>query len=187
MASIDNVPDTVSPEPHQTTQASATETNPASEKETTTVAPQTSSSAATLPPEKSGAVVNESASRSDGAAAEESSVRPTETTITTTTPQTSADPETTTVTEGELSDQSKAAVKEAEDTGPSLVITLLLTTGARHPFKIDGKYLRKRGVNVENYDPFCMSVYTLKELIWREWRSGKISRRGYFIDHADSL
>ncbi|KAF7586316.1 hypothetical protein BBP40_009081 [Aspergillus hancockii] len=57
-----------------------------------------------------------------------------------------------------------------EDPGPSLVITLLLTSGSRHPFKIDGKYLRKRSVNVENYDPFAMSVYTLKELIWREWR-----------------
>ncbi|KAJ5894220.1 hypothetical protein N7495_005911 [Penicillium taxi] len=59
---------------------------------------------------------------------------------------------------------------DAEDTGPSLVITLLLTTGSRHPFTIDGKYLRKRNVNVENHDPFAMSVYTLKELIWREWR-----------------
>jgi hypothetical protein len=64
------------------------------------------------------------------------------------------------------------AAKEEEDTGPSLVITLLLITGSRHPFKIDGKYLRKRSVNVENYDPFAMSVYTLKELIWREWRQG---------------
>ncbi|OJJ77133.1 hypothetical protein ASPBRDRAFT_24841 [Aspergillus brasiliensis CBS 101740] len=65
---------------------------------------------------------------------------------------------------------SDEAAKEEEDTGPSLVITLLLITGSRHPFKIDGKYLRKRSVNVENYDPFAMSVYTLKELIWREWR-----------------
>ncbi|KAE8376904.1 ubiquitin-related domain-containing protein [Aspergillus bertholletiae] len=60
-------------------------------------------------------------------------------------------------------------VKE-EDQGPSLMITLLLTSGSRHPFKIDGKYLQKRSVNVENHDPFAMSVYTLKELIWREWR-----------------
>lgn len=64
--------------------------------------------------------------------------------------------------------------KEVEGPGPSLAITLLLTTGARHPFTIDGKYLQKRSVNVENYDPFAMSVYTLKELIWREWRSGKL-------------
>ncbi|KAJ6037160.1 hypothetical protein N7540_001439 [Penicillium herquei] len=66
--------------------------------------------------------------------------------------------------------------KELEDAGPSLHITLLLTTGSRHPFTIDGKYLRKRSVNVENHDPFAMSVYTLKELIWREWRSDWESR-----------
>jgi hypothetical protein len=71
------------------------------------------------------------------------------------------------------SDQSEdISGKEVEDAGPSLVITLLLTTGSRHPFTIDAKYLRKQSVNVENDDPFAMSVYTLKELIWREWRSG---------------
>ncbi|KAE8354382.1 ubiquitin-related domain-containing protein [Aspergillus coremiiformis] len=64
----------------------------------------------------------------------------------------------------------KASDAKEEDQGPSLVITLLLTSGSRHPFQIDGQYLRKRSVNVENYDPFAMSVYTLKELIWREWR-----------------
>ncbi|KAJ5741378.1 hypothetical protein N7533_010787 [Penicillium manginii] len=61
--------------------------------------------------------------------------------------------------------------KEMEDNGPSLDITLLLTTGSRHPFTIDGKYLKKRSITVENNDPFAISVYTLKELIWREWRS----------------
>ncbi|GIJ86014.1 hypothetical protein Asppvi_004887 [Aspergillus pseudoviridinutans] len=65
---------------------------------------------------------------------------------------------------------SDAAAKEVEDSGPSLNITLLLTTGSRHPFEIDGKYLRKRGINVEGNDPFAMSVYTLKELIWKDWR-----------------
>ena len=70
-------------------------------------------------------------------------------------------------------DGSGKEVEEDADAGPSLVITLLLTTGSRHPFTIDGKYLKKRSVNVENSDPFLMSVYTLKELIWREWRSGK--------------
>ncbi|CAI7578597.1 hypothetical protein PCG10_005924 [Penicillium crustosum] len=68
-------------------------------------------------------------------------------------------------------DGSGKELEEDTDAGPSLVITLLLTTGSRHPFTIDGKYLKKRSVNVENYDPFLMSVYTLKELIWREWRS----------------
>ena len=57
-----------------------------------------------------------------------------------------------------------------------LVITLLLTSGARHPYKIDEKYLTKRNVNVPGVtesgkkDPFSISVYTLKELILREWR-----------------
>lgn len=47
---------------------------------------------------------------------------------------------------------------------------LLLTTGARHPYKIDEKYLKKRNVTVEAMDPYNISVYTLKELIWRDWR-----------------
>jgi hypothetical protein len=73
-----------------------------------------------------------------------------------------------------LSDASDAApAKEVESPSPSLTITLLLTTGSRHPFEIDGKYLRKRGINVESNDPFAMSVYTLKELIWKEWRQGR--------------
>lgn len=58
-------------------------------------------------------------------------------------------------------------------------ITLLLTTGARHPFTIDQKYLKKRHVGAtaeqqEELDPFEISVYTLKELIWKDWRDGEI-------------
>ncbi|KAI9752490.1 MAG: hypothetical protein M4579_005614 [Chaenotheca gracillima] len=49
-------------------------------------------------------------------------------------------------------------------------IILLLTSGARHPYKIDERYLKKRNVNNVDGDPFSISVYTLKELIWREWR-----------------
>lgn len=60
--------------------------------------------------------------------------------------------------------------KDEEDAGPSLMITLLLTSGARHPFKLDRKYLQKRNVEVPNNDPFELSVYKLKELILREWR-----------------
>lgn len=56
--------------------------------------------------------------------------------------------------------------------GPVLVIMLLLTTGARHPYKIDEKYLKKRNVSIEGNDPYNISVYTLKELIWRDWREG---------------
>ncbi|PZD05095.1 Ubiquitin protein [Pyrenophora tritici-repentis] len=54
--------------------------------------------------------------------------------------------------------------------GPVLVIMLLLTNGARHPYKIEEKYLKKRNISVENMDPYNISVYTLKELIWRDWR-----------------
>lgn len=54
--------------------------------------------------------------------------------------------------------------------GPVLVIMLLLTSGARHPYKIEKKYLQKRHVEVENMDPYNITVYQLKELIWRDWR-----------------
>jgi hypothetical protein len=62
------------------------------------------------------------------------------------------------------------------EAGPVLIITLLLTSGARHPYKIDERYLTKRNVNVPGVteagrkDPYSISVYTLKELILREWR-----------------
>ncbi|KAI0134979.1 hypothetical protein F4814DRAFT_5935 [Daldinia grandis] len=55
-------------------------------------------------------------------------------------------------------------------------IMLLLTSGARHPFRIDEKYLTKRNVTVTGktedgkLDPFSITVYTLKELILRDWR-----------------
>jgi hypothetical protein len=77
---------------------------------------------------------------------------------------------------GPSTDQPTPISKDPEVAGPSLVITLLLTTGARHPFKIDEKYLKKRNVNVTENDPFNLSVYTLKELIWREWREGMYLR-----------
>lgn len=58
----------------------------------------------------------------------------------------------------------------------ALEIMLLLTTGARHPFRIDEKYLTKRNVTVTGktedgkMDPSSITVYTLKELILRDWR-----------------
>ena len=61
-------------------------------------------------------------------------------------------------------------------TGPQLTITLLLHTGARHPYRIDEKYLKKRNVVVADNNPVNMSVYTLKELIWRDWRDGRYYR-----------
>ncbi|KAF2266766.1 ubiquitin-like protein [Lojkania enalia] len=62
------------------------------------------------------------------------------------------------------------AAKPDNSNGPVVIITLLLTTGARHPYKIDEKYLKKRNVSVDAMDPYNISVYTLKELIWRDWR-----------------
>jgi hypothetical protein len=60
--------------------------------------------------------------------------------------------------------------------GPVVVIMLLLpSTGARHPYKIDERYLKKRSVTVDDMDPYNISVYTLKELIWRDWREGMFS------------
>lgn len=60
-------------------------------------------------------------------------------------------------------------------TGPVLSITLMLITGARHPYKIDERYLRNRKVDAVNaqgtFDPREISGYKLKELIWTDWRS----------------
>ncbi|CAJ2512166.1 Uu.00g051810.m01.CDS01 [Anthostomella pinea] len=62
------------------------------------------------------------------------------------------------------------------DAKPALGIMLLLPTGARHPFRIDEKYLTKRNVTVTDLtedgkvDPSSITVYTLKELILRDWR-----------------
>ncbi|KAL8686081.1 MAG: hypothetical protein Q9224_005558, partial [Gallowayella concinna] len=71
---------------------------------------------------------------------------------------------------GPSTDKAPPLPQESETVGPSLLITLLLISGARHPYKIDERYLRKRNVNVDSNNPVNMSVYTLKELIWREWR-----------------
>jgi hypothetical protein len=73
---------------------------------------------------------------------------------------------------GPSSDEPMPLPKDVEETGPTLMITLLLINGARHPFKLDTKYLNKRNVEVQGNDPFNLSVYKLKELILREWREG---------------
>ncbi|KAL2196711.1 ubiquitin-related domain-containing protein [Corynascus similis CBS 632.67] len=74
------------------------------------------------------------------------------------------------------SDIPQPAVTPSHPDAPVCAITLLLPTGARHPYKIDEKYLSKRNVDVPDLtesgarDPFSISVYKLKELILREWR-----------------
>lgn len=76
---------------------------------------------------------------------------------------------------GPAQDDIMAAPGHSE--GPVCNITLLLTSGSRHPYKIDAKYLTRRNVAIPEKDsqgqpdPFSISIYTLKELILREWRS----------------
>jgi hypothetical protein len=78
---------------------------------------------------------------------------------------------------GPAQDEIKAVTPGADDIGPVCNITLLLTSGSRHPYKISARYLTKRNVPIPEEteaglpDPFSISVYTLKELILREWRS----------------
>ena len=75
---------------------------------------------------------------------------------------------------GPATDKPTPVPKESEIEGPLLFITLLLSsTGARHPYKLDEKYLKKRNVNVEGNNPINLSLYKLKELILRDWREGE--------------
>lgn len=56
------------------------------------------------------------------------------------------------------------------------IMLVLVSNGNRHPFRIDEKYLTKRSVTITGIsedgrpDPSSITVYTLKELILREWR-----------------
>jgi hypothetical protein len=54
----------------------------------------------------------------------------------------------------------------------SLKIALLLSSGVRNTFTITKGYLRKRDALPESGDPYDISVYTLKSLIFREWHPG---------------
>lgn len=78
---------------------------------------------------------------------------------------------------GPSEDDIKAVTPGGADAGPVCNITLLLASGGRHPYKIDARYLSRRSVSIPDEDeagrpdPFSISIYTLKELILREWRS----------------
>ncbi|KAF2166088.1 hypothetical protein M409DRAFT_55431 [Zasmidium cellare ATCC 36951] len=73
-----------------------------------------------------------------------------------------------------LGPATDAPITTAASAGPTLNISLMLTTGVRHPYKIDEKYLRNRKVEAKNaedeFDPREISGYKLKELIWTDWR-----------------
>lgn len=66
---------------------------------------------------------------------------------------------------------------EAARTTPAVLITLLLTTGVRHLYDIDTSYLQQHNVAGASSvtDPLTISVYTMKELIWKGWREGASS------------
>ena len=78
---------------------------------------------------------------------------------------------------GPAQDHINTASSSAPDAPPTCNITLLLTSGGRHPYRIDAKYLKRRNVSMPDVtahghpDPFSISIYTLKELILREWRT----------------
>ena len=75
---------------------------------------------------------------------------------------------------GPATDKPTPLPSELEMEGPALFITLLLaSTGTRHPYRLDEKYLKKRNVVVEGNNPINISLYKLKELILRDWRDGK--------------
>ena len=57
--------------------------------------------------------------------------------------------------------------------GSVVLITLLMLSGTRHAYQIDDKYLQKHNIQAPNRDPYEISVYTLKELILREWLAGR--------------
>ncbi|KAK4494312.1 hypothetical protein PRZ48_014610 [Zasmidium cellare] len=73
-----------------------------------------------------------------------------------------------------LGPATEGPISTAASAGPTLNISLMLTTGVRHPYKIDEKYLRNRKAEAHNaegqFDPREISGYKLKELIWTDWR-----------------
>ncbi|PNH58469.1 hypothetical protein VD0002_g9058 [Verticillium dahliae] len=101
---------------------------------------------------------------------------PTATTPTTTTPQSPRAARSDSLAIGPSVEHVQPVTPAHPPDSPVCNITLLLTTGARHPYRLDEKYLAKRNVAVPaktddgKSDPFSISVYTLKELILREWR-----------------
>lgn len=88
---------------------------------------------------------------------------------------------------------------------PVIEIMLIVTSSnTRHPFKIHEKYLRRRNVNVTalneegKMDINSITVYTLKELILRDWRqewetapreptSIRLIRMGKLLDDKSTL
>lgn len=76
---------------------------------------------------------------------------------------------------GPATERSLVNVRSSPMSGPHLVITLLLhSTDTRHPYILNEKYLKRRNVQVADNDPVNLTVYNLKDLIWRDWREGML-------------
>ncbi|KAI9893161.1 MAG: hypothetical protein M1814_000709 [Vezdaea aestivalis] len=67
-------------------------------------------------------------------------------------------------------EQKPAPATVVEPVIPKVGITLLMPSGHRSEWRFDCKYLERRNVKVPEGDPFKISVYTLKELMLREWK-----------------
>lgn len=78
---------------------------------------------------------------------------------------------------GPSTDLPTPMLRATTNTGPVMQFTLLLaSTGTRHPYQLNERYLEKRNVHAKGsdgqFDPSSISVYTLKELILKDWRDG---------------
>ena len=81
---------------------------------------------------------------------------------------------------GPATDKPATSIAASVSSGPRMIITLLLhSTETRHPYTINGDYLLRRNVSVQENNPVNMSVYTLKELIWKDWRQGTRLRSNF--------
>ncbi|GAB7346300.1 hypothetical protein MBLNU457_5022t1 [Dothideomycetes sp. NU457] len=76
---------------------------------------------------------------------------------------------------GPSTDLPTPMLRATTNTGPVMQFTLLLaSTGTRHPYQLNERYLEKRNVHAKGsdgqFDPSSISVYTLKELVLKDWR-----------------
>ena len=84
-----------------------------------------------------------------------------------------------------LSDDSRPATLAAAEptvsaSAPSLTITVLIQTGARHQFLLNSSFLARHAIKSSTTkevltDPLEMSVWQLKECIWKDWREGSLA------------
>ncbi|KAF3923999.1 hypothetical protein ABW21_db0203561 [Orbilia brochopaga] len=86
-----------------------------------------------------------------------------------------AEPTTTTNTNTNTAPEapSVAPPETVEEEEGGIVITLLLLSGARTTFTLNGGYLTRH--NVTHTDPMQMTVYNLKECVWRDWKEDEVS------------